>query len=340
MPQDSEHRSAAAPWVVASSVAADVTLPDGEAVDRDEFHAWLWERAAGLLGVDEGTVTAVDAAARGLVPTCQVIDAAAAPADRDWVAELAVADEEWWFVDEDAARGAMALVAGVTGCQVRGLRVAEAADQAAADSVAASRASFGPIVVAGFGVVRPAWEEGSTGIDADGAATIYIEPGLGFGTGLHETTQLCLAELAERRRCIGRFDRVLDFGSGSGILAIAAALLGANWVDAVEIDDRVHEAIVANARRNGVAERLGVRSSLPPDGGPYDIVIANIVAPVLLEHADALCSRVTRDGGTVVLSGLLAADVPAVADRYAALLGSPPLVRERGKWHSLRFTLG
>lgn len=339
MPQDSEHRSAGVPWVVQATVAVRVTLPDDTAVHRDDFHAWLWEHAPGLLGVDEGAVTVDDAAALGLVGDPLVIDAAAAPADRDWVAAIAVADEEWWFDDEAAARTAMALVADVAGCEVRGLRAAEAADHAAADQVTASRASFGPIAVAGFGVVRPAWDEGAAGIDAAGVATIYIEPGLGFGTGLHETTQLCLASLAERLRG-GRRERVLDYGAGSGILAIAAAVLGAGQVDAVEIDDRVHEAIVANARRNGVVERLRVAGTLPPEASPYDVVIANIVASVLIERAAELCQRVRRDGGMVVLSGLLADDVPKVADRYAALLGCRPLVRQRGEWHSLRFTSG
>lgn len=338
MPEHSECHPHVVAWVVDAAVAASVTLPDGEAVDRDGFHAWLWERTAGLLGVDEGTVTAADAAARGLIPSRLVIDAAAAPADRDWVANLEVADEAWWFADEPAARAAVALVAEVHGCRLIGFHAADAAD--AVDHEAASRASFGPIAVPGFGVVRPAWEEGVAGVAADGTTTISIEPGLGFGTGLHETTQMCLAALADRHRRGGRCGRVLDYGSGSGILAIAAAVLGSTRIDAVEIDDRVHPAIVANACRNGVVERLRVTSSLPSDGGAYDIVIANIVAPVLLQHAAVLCPRVARGGGTVVLSGLLADDVPTVATRYAALLGCQPLVEERGDWRCLTYVLG
>lgn len=334
MPEHSEPHPDVTPWVVEASVAANVTLPNGEAVDRDGFHAWLWERAEGLLGVDEGTVTATDAAARGLIPSRQVIDAATAPADRDWVASLAVADEAWWFVDESAARSAATLVAETHGCRLVGLHVADMVDHEAV-----SRASFGPIVVPGFGIVRPAWEQGAAEVASEGVATIYIQPGLGFGTGLHETTQMCLTAVADMHRQGGR-RRVLDYGSGSGILAIAAAVLGATRVDAVEIDDRVHGAIVANARRNGVVDRLRVTPSLPDDGEPYDVVIANIVAHVLLEHASVLCGRVNRDGGMVVLSGLLADDVPAVADRYTALLGVRPLVGARGDWRCMSFVLG
>lgn len=319
-------------WIVAVSLDAEVTLPDGTAVDRDEFHAWLWEQAEGLLGIDEGAVTAADAAARGLVPAGLVIDTAAAPPERDWVAELEVADAEWWFADEASARAAVKLVAGVHGCRVRGIRQDDTVDHEQA-----SRASFTPIAVPGFGTVRPAWEPGSAAVAGNGEATIFIEPGLGFGTGLHETTQLCLAAIAARRRRGGRLDRVLDYGSGSGILGIAAAVLGAGRVDAVEIDIGVHGAVRDNARRNGVDDRLRLTASLPGEPEAYDLVVANIVATVLTEHAALLCDRVGRGGGELVLSGLLADETPAVADQFAALLDSRPQILERGAWRCLSF---
>lgn len=320
------------PWIVGVSIDTLLTLPDGTAVDRDEFHAWLWERAAGLLVINEGSVTVADAAASGLVPTGLVIDTAAAPPERDWVAALAVTEAEWWFADEAAARNAAKLVAGVRGCRVLGVHEDEPVDRAAA-----ARASFQPIAVPGFGTVRPAWDEGSPGLDGNGEATIFIEPGLGFGTGLHETTQLCLAAIAARRRRGGRLDRVLDYGSGSGILGIAAAVLGAGRVDAVEIDTTVHDALQENARRNGVDDRLRLTAALPPEPEAYDFVVANIVAAVLTEHAALLCDRVGRGGGELVLSGLLANEAAAVADRFAALLGSRPQIHERGAWHCLTF---
>jgi len=319
------------PWIVAVSLDAKVTLPGGEVLARDDFLARLWECAPGLLGIDEGTITAADAAACGLVPPGMVIDTAAAPPDRDWVAELAVADAEWWFADEAAARTTANLVAGVRGCRVRVVREDEPVDHAAA-----ARASFRPIDVPGFGTVRPAWEEGSPGVAGNGEATVFIEPGLGFGTGLHETTQLCLAALAARRRRGGRLDRVLDYGSGSGILGIAAAVLGAARVDVVEIDTNVHDALQENARRNGVADRLHLTADLP-EPAPYDLVVANIVASVLAEHAALLCDRVGSRGGELVLSGLGEDEAATVADQFAALLDSQPQIQERGAWRCLLF---
>lgn len=323
---------APAPWTLTAAVESRVEFPGGVVLVREDFHAWLWERAAGLIGIDEGAVTAAEAAARGLVPAELIIDAAEAPADRDWVAALAVAVEAWWFSDEASARDAVDLVAGVRGCVVRGLRA-----EAEEDRAAAARTPFGPISVPGFGVVRPSWEEGVATVTDDGFATVFIEPGLGFGTGLHETTQLCLAALADGRRRGGRLARVLDHGSGSGILGIAAAVLGASRVDAVEIDARVHAAIRANADRNGVAERIHVTAGLPAEPAAYDLVMANIVAPVLLRLADQLCARVHPHGGALVLSGLLAGDVAGVAERYSALLGARPVAHQLGIWSCLVF---
>jgi ribosomal protein L11 methyltransferase len=316
-------------WIVDVEIESVVVLPSGERLDRESFHAWLWEHAAGLAGIDEGSVSAEEAAARGLVADPVVIDAAAAPPERDWVAGASAA--ACWFVDELAARDAARLMARVAGCRVGRVRKDDACE-----SDEGWREAFGPINVPGFGVVRPAWEEGIAGAGPDDA-TIFIEPGVGFGTGLHETTQLCLAALAAWRRGGGPLDRVLDFGSGSGILGIAAAVCEARHVDAIEIDEHVHEAIRANAARNGVAGRVSVAAMLPSAGGePYDLVFANIVAPVLLEHAAALCGRMGPGGG-IVLSGLRADDVPAVAERYAEILGAAPETTARGDWRCLLF---
>jgi len=320
-------------WIIDMVVETAVRLPAGEMLDRDSFYAWLWEAAPGLVGIDEGAVSAVEAASRGLAEAPLVIDAAAAPAGRDWVAGLAMAQAACWFPDEQAARDAARLIAEVSGCRVQGIR-----EERASGDPAGWRSAFSPIDVPGFGIVRPAWDEGHA-VATDAGTTIFIEPGAGFGTGLHETTQLCLAALGDWRRGGSRLHRVLDFGSGSGILGIAAAVSGVGHVDAVEIDSLVHEAMRANAGRNGVAERVRVFATLPARGERYDIVFANIVAPVLLEHAEALCGRLAAGGG-VVLSGLRAEEVTLVADRYASLLGCRPQVTARGAWHCLTFATG
>jgi len=322
-------------WFVDLDVDATVELPASHAVARDVFLDWLWGAADGLLGVDEGAVDVVEAATLGLVESPLVIDAAAAPADRDWVGSLATARIACAFDSETTAREAARRLTGLHGCRVAGIRAAAAGD------AAAWRDAFGPIAVAGFGTVRPAWEPGTAAAGRDGA-TIFIEPGVGFGTGLHETTRLCLAALAAWRDDGRPCTRVLDFGSGSGILGIAAAVLGARDVDAVEIDVAVHEAIVANAARNGIADRVRVAAALPAAGPGYDLVLANIVAPVLIEHAAVLGAAVRRrpDGGLaggLVLSGLRGAEVAPVSDRYRAVLDVAPLHATLGEWHCLRF---
>ncbi|MFN9369257.1 MAG: 50S ribosomal protein L11 methyltransferase [Planctomycetia bacterium] len=320
-------------WVLDVALAVTVTLPDGGAVPRDDWFGWLWEAcgAAGLLGIGEGTVDVGEAAALGIAAP-RVVDAAAAPMDRDWVGSLAQQETTCWFADEAAARRAAELLLGVDGCTVRDIRplaVASARDW---------RDSFAPIEVPGFGVVRPAWEAGVAGTEA-GRTTMFIEPGCGFGTGRHETTRLCLAALAAWLQEGGRVSSVLDFGSGSGILAIAAALRGAERVVAVEIDGRTHDAIRENGRRNGVAERIDVLAEMPDTNGPYDVVFANIVPAVLLEHAERLCGRVGRvaPGNCLVLSGLLADEVGPVTERYGQLLRAAPGHTSLGEWHCLRF---
>lgn len=315
-------------WVVSFTVAAVVDVPGVGELPRNAFLEWLWEGLAdcGLQGVSEGALSTEEAAALGLEPEPLVIDAEAAPRDRDWLGKLSELAASCWFDEEPAARQAAVRLAGVTGCDRLDVRsvVGKQPD--------AWRDAFAAVEVPGFGWVRPAWEPGTAK-----ETTLFIEPGIGFGTGLHPTTQLCLAALAGSEWSGGR---VLDFGSGSGILAIAAALAGAGQVDAVESDLQVHGAILANAARNGVAEQIQVTSRLSPAAGPYELVVANIVAGVLLEHAAALAATVRRDGsgqlaGRLILSGLLASDLPPVIERYAQLFGSAPKIEVREGWHCL-----
>jgi ribosomal protein L11 methyltransferase len=183
--------------------------------------------------------------------------------------------------------------------------------------------------------IAPHWRIVSTkSADEGGWSELVLDPGPGFGDGTHETTQLCLQALAALAPPAGRLWRMLDFGSGSGILAIGAARLGA-VVDAIEIDALAGAHGERNARANAVSERIRHARTLEDTRGAFDFVVANILRSVLVEHAEALVACLAHDA-TLVLSGLVSTDVPQVSTRYSSLLGSErPEVYERGEWRAL-----
>jgi ribosomal protein L11 methyltransferase len=169
--------------------------------------------------------------------------------------------------------------------------------------------------------------------DADDRIQLVIDPGPGFGNGAHETTQVCLQAIAALAPRAGAW-RMLDFGSGSGILAIGAAKLGA-VVDAVEIDGLAAAHGERNAHVNAVADRIRHARTLEDTRGSFDFVVANILRSILVEFAGALVARL-GPGATLVLSGLVSTDVPQVGARYASLLQDQrPEVYERGEWRAL-----
>jgi ribosomal protein L11 methyltransferase len=149
-------------------------------------------------------------------------------------------------------------------------------------------------------VIKPSWLRHRREGDE---VVIDLDPGMAFGTGLHPTTRLCL-EALEDRADRGPLGRALDVGCGSGILAIAAVRLGATRVLGVDIDPVAVEATIANARHNRVGRRIRAREgTLPTDEGPFDIVLANLVAGVLIEHAANLLAELVEDG-TLIASGI------------------------------------
>lgn len=196
------------------------------------------------------------------------------------------------------------------------------------DWVARFREGFRSFRVGGF-LVAPPWEKVPEAPDV-----ILLDPGRAFGTGTHETTRLCLRALEDlaRRRPLGR---CFDLGSGTGLLAIASARKGAAPVTACDVDPEAIRSSVLHARLNRVALRA-VRA----DGARafrdrvFDLVFANLTAPLLLERAHEI-SRLLAPAGSLVLSGFLLDDEPAVGRAYAAL-GHPETLAD-GEWRALVF---
>jgi len=219
-----------------------------------------------------------------------------------------------FFVSRDAAEAARA---------ARGGELAEVPDQ---DWSETWKAGFHAVTV-GRVFVRPSW------IDAPvpaGAVEIVLDPGMAFGTGTHPTTSLCLSALAE---LVGPGVAVLDVGTGSGLLAIAAAKLGAARAAGTENDPVALEVARENAERNGVALELHLQA---PDAvpGSFDLVVANILANTLVELAPAVASKLTP-GGTLLLSGILAGQEAEVRAAYVAqgLVAAPD--RAHDEWRLL-----
>jgi ribosomal protein L11 methyltransferase len=216
--------------------------------------------------------------------------------------------------DAGAARRAAGEVAGALGhLQTFGLReIGELRTQIVHESdwAAAWKRHVGVLRIGRGIVIRPTWRRHRR---QPGDVVIAMDPGMAFGTGLHPTTRLCLAGIerwadegllggpARAARGTARF---LDVGCGSGVLAIAAGLLGAAELVGVDTDPIAVEATLANARRNRVARRLRAwRGSVPTGAGPFDLVAANLIASVLVALADDLAAEM-RSGGRLLASGI------------------------------------
>lgn len=149
-------------------------------------------------------------------------------------------------------------------------------------------------------------------LDEPGAVILRLDPGLAFGTGTHATTALCL-EWLDGLALSGA--TVLDYGCGSGILAIGALKLGAARAHGIDIDPQALEATASNADTNGVADRITTAQPDDPVGGPYDIVVANILAGPLMQSADTI-ARTQESGGRIALAGVLAEQAEDVIAAY------------------------
>jgi len=203
------------------------------------------------------------------------------------------------------------------------LSISEVPEQ---DWVRLTQSQFEPVPITTDFWVVPSWHE-----PPDAARWVLrLDPGLAFGTGTHPTTRMCLRFIAQHPPVSLR---VLDYGCGSGILAIGAAMLGASAVDAVDIDPDAIVSAQANAQANHVQLNLGLPEVAQ---GQYPLVVANILAAPLKVLAPLLCGHVAA-GGTLLLAGILARQVEEITAAYQAHLALEVADNQEG-WVLMRGT--
>lgn len=196
------------------------------------------------------------------------------------------------------------------------------------DWVRLTQSQFGPIEVGEKILIVPSWhadDEFSKQAQAEQKVCIQLDPGLAFGTGSHATTHLCLEWLAEHLQA---GQSVLDYGCGSGILAIAAKKLGAAQTDGVDVDKQAVLSTQANAENNAVEVNAMLPGELPD--AQYDVVVANILSNPLKILAPMLSNRV-KPGGHLVLAGVFEWQTPEMKDAYKEFLSLQPW-RDREGW--------
>jgi ribosomal protein L11 methyltransferase len=209
--------------------------------------------------------------------------------------------------EAEATEAATLLLAQDWAADVHLQSLSPVADQ---DWVRLTQSQFAPVEITPEFWIVPSWHE----TPSSARRAIHLDPGLAFGTGTHPTTRMCLRWIARSAPgCAERWSRVLDYGCGSGILAIAAALHGARAIDAVDIDPAAVQATRANGQANGVA----LSASLPDAAqGLYPLVLANILAGPLKLLAPLLSSHVAP-GGDLVLAGILERQADELREAYA-----------------------
>ena len=196
---------------------------------------------------------------------------------------------------------------------------------------------FHPLEIGKTLLVKPSWSKKRP---AKNQAVVILDPGLSFGSGQHPTTSFCLREIA---RCLksGTAQSFLDIGTGSGILAIAAAKLGYRPVHALDFDPESVRVAKENARKNRVADRLkltrGDVTKLPrKPARQFDLVCANLIANLLIAERRRMVNRL-KPGGTLVLAGILAAEFGEVERAFAELKLKLRASRVENEWRSGSF---
>lgn len=192
------------------------------------------------------------------------------------------------------------------------------------------KAFFAPIPIGERLLLLPPW----LAHPGDGRVSVIIDPGPAFGTGQHPTTRLCLEAL---ERWLRPGMRVLDLGTGSGVLAIAAARLGAGWVLALDTDPAAVKAARENTARNGVAATVSLREGSLEAAtvlAPFDLLLANISSQVLIGLAAALARR-ARPGGLLIASGFLEESLPTVPSALEGAGWRQEEVLAEGEWRAV-----
>lgn len=188
------------------------------------------------------------------------------------------------------------------------------------DWVRLTQAQFDPIKISDRLWITPSWHEAPD----SNAVNLQLDPGLAFGTGSHPTTHLCLQWLDNHLK---GGESLLDYGCGSGILAIAALKLGAGTATGVDIDEQAIRASNDNAAQNNVDARFYLPDALPE--GEFDVVVANILANPLRMLGSMLAGR-TKQGGRIVLSGILEEQIEEMSGIYAQWFDLLPAQTDNG----------
>jgi ribosomal protein L11 methyltransferase len=196
---------------------------------------------------------------------------------------------------------------------------------------------FTPLRIGNRLLIQPSWIKPH---DSEKAEVIVLDPGLSFGTGQHPTTAFCLAQIVALRREEQR-QSLWDVGTGSGVLAIAAARLGYSPVDALDNDPEAVRAARANARRNHARIRVASQdlSRLSKtETGTYDVICANLLADLLIAHRDTLLTRINPDG-VLVAAGILKKEFSRVEQRFAQAGLKLLRGQSKGEWRSGAFRI-
>lgn len=219
--------------------------------------------------------------------------------------------------------------------EMAGLPAAAYRPLADIDWSVAWRERFEPLRIGRRLIICPTWQDVPSFLSAD-TLVITLDPGMAFGTGTHETTQLSLRLLEDT---IKPGATVLDVGTGSGILAIAAARLGASKVLGIEIDADAARVAAENVMLNDVADRVRIEAGelTAEAGGRWEIVIANIIAPILYELlAGGVLGGAVAPGGSLLLSGILDTQQARMLSVLAELGWASDMQLRQGEWIGLR----